>query len=126
MLNQAFSSLKVDTTLAAGAYATLVSAVITTVLTSGHLVITMSMSGSQITNASVVLWQLVVDGVVLKGGYTNVALNNQFSASMVMRAGVLAGKHTVALQVKTTSSSVRFNATSVNEEHANLLIQEAA
>lgn len=127
MLNRGYGALAVDTTLATSAsYATLATATITTVLASGYLLITATASGVQLTNAAVDQFQITVDGVVIKGCYQSSAINGGFSVALVVRVAVTRGLHTVLWQAKCTSSSLRVNAATVNDEHAHVLVQEAA
>ncbi len=128
LTNRSYVALATDTgNVAAGAYANLVTASITTVLTTGYLVITFSASGIQNASAASLFFQVLVDGVAVKGLFTTVpSAGYSFNVAMVVRRAVMKGAHTVAVQWKTNLNSARINAASVNEEHANLLVQEAA
>ncbi len=123
--NRSYVALATDNTFAAAAYATLLTASITTLLARGFIIVTFSASGVQITNVASDEFQIVVDGVVVKGCYVSNAVNFAFVASMVVRVPVVRGPHTVKLQVKCTANSLRINAKTINEEHAHMLVQEA-
>lgn len=125
LMNHAYATLVTDTTIATAAYATLLTATITTVLPTGHLVLSFSASGGKTTGAGTAFFELFVDGVLVKGCYVQVPLNVAFATSMVARAAVSKGTHTVLLKWRTDVSSLRINAASIGEEHAHLLVQEA-
>jgi hypothetical protein len=125
--NRSYTALATDTgNVAAAAYAKLIDARITTLLSRGYLIITLSASGTQITNAATVFFQILVDGAVVKGLYTTVPVTFSFNAAMLVRVPVVKGTHVVTVQWKTNANSVRISAKTVNEEHAHLLVQEAA
>ncbi len=125
--SRAYAALAADTTILAAAYATLLTARITTVLASGYLVITFSACALKTTAAGYVSFQIVLDGAVVKGAYvTTPAAGTGFNVSMVVRAPVKKGAHVVLLQWKTSTSAAQINAATVVEEHAHLLVQEAA
>lgn len=127
LINRSYAALATDFTQASTAtYATLLTANITTVLARGYLVITFSASGQQITNASVDVFQVAVDGAAVKGCYTSTPLNGVFAVGMVVRVPVARGAHVVTLQTKVNSNSLTIHAASVNEEHAHMLVQEAS
>jgi hypothetical protein len=127
LLNRSFTALTTDTgTIAAGAYATLLTANITTVLASGYLLITFTASGVEVTTLGTASFQILVDGVVRKGAYTTVGAGSAFTAAIVIRVPVTRGAHVVLAQWKTSVANARINAATVNEEHAAMLVQEAA
>lgn len=128
MVNRSYSALATDTgNVAAAAYATLLTAPITTVLVTGFLVVTFSVSGIQNVGAGATLFfQVLVDGVVRKGCYTTASAGFSFNASMVVRVPVTRGAHVVLLQGKTNAGSYHISAATVNEEHAHMLAQEAS
>lgn len=127
MVNRSYIALATDTgNVAAAAYATLLTAPITTVLATGFLIITFSASGLQNTSGGTLFFQVLVDGVVRKGCYTTQEAGFSFNASMVIRVAVTRGAHVVLLQGKTNAGSYRINAATVNEEHADMLAQEAS
>ncbi len=113
--------------MAASAYTTLLTANITTVLATGYLVITCSASGIQITNPGTVFLEVLVDGVVAKGCFTSIPTAGfSFNLSMMVRVAVTRGPHVVLLKWKPNVSSAHINAATVVEEHAHMLVQEAA
>ena len=124
--NRAYAALVADTTIGIAAYATLLSARITTLLANGFLIITFSASSVHITNLATTRFQILVDGVVTKGCYvTYPVAGYAASVSMIIRVPVRRGGHVVDVQWKTDNTSARINATSVVEEHAHLLVQES-
>lgn len=126
LANSAYVALTTDYTQAATAtYATIISTTITTVLPSGYLVITFSVSGQQITNASTDVFRATVDGVAAGGCYQSTIVSGVFSASVVTRVAVTRGPHTIALQSKVNNNSLTIHALTVpGEEHAHLFVQE--
>lgn len=124
--NRAYVALATDNTITAAAYATLLTANITTVLTGGYLVITFSASGRKTTGIGSAYFQILVDGIVAKACYSGWGINFPFNSGMVVRVAVKKGAHTVLVQWKTDVNSLQINAASVVEEHAHLLVQEAA
>jgi hypothetical protein len=128
LANQAYAALAVDTNLATSAsYLVMLTANITTVLASGHLVISFSASGLKLAALGSNFFEIVVDGVVMKGCYhTTPAAAYAWSIGMMVRVPVTAGLHVVQLQWRTDSNSSRVNAASIPEEHMHLLAQEAA
>ncbi len=114
-----------DTTITATAYASLMTANITTTVANSYLDISLSASGVHITNAATTYFQLVVDSVPVKGAYSTVAANFAFCVSLSARVAVSAGAHTVLIEWKTDTDSARINASSVVEEHAHLFVQES-
>ncbi len=124
--NRAYTALATDAITASATHATLLTANITTVLEEGYLVITFTASGGHPTNLGTAYFQVLVDGVVKKGCYTTVPIAYAFCASIVVRVAVTRGDHTVLVQWRTDSASARISAQTVNEEHAHLLVQEAA
>jgi len=127
LVNRSYVELTTDFTQAGTAtYATLLTANITTVLATGYIITTFSVSGVQLTNASAEVFQVTVDGVATKGCYQSTILNGAFSAAMVIRTAVTRGPHVVRLQSKVNNNTMRISAATVNEEHAHMLVQEAA
>lgn len=127
LVNRSYVALATDTgNVAAAAYATLLTANITTVLATGYLIVTFSASGIQNTGSGTLFFQVLVDGVVRKGVYTTQEAGFSFNAAMVLRVPVTRGAHVVVLQGKTNNASYRINAATTNEEHASLLVQEAS
>lgn len=128
MVNRAYVALTTDVTLAtAASYATLLTANITTVLATGFLIVTFSTSAVKITTIGNMNFRVVVDGVAIKGAYSTAqVINTAMCAAMVVRVPVTRGAHVVQLQWITNSNSARINAASIFEEHANMLVQEAA
>lgn len=128
LANHTFTRLSTDNTLATSAtYATLLTTTITTKLSSGNILITATASGQKITAVGTAYFRLLVDNVAAKGVYTtSQAVPNAWSISIVHRVAATRGAHTVALQWRTDSNSLRINASSVTEEHASLLVQEVA
>jgi hypothetical protein len=127
LVNRAYAELATDTgTLNVAAYTTLLTANITTVLATGYLLITVSSSGAQVTNAATVYLQVTVDGVVKRACYATVNVAWSWSLAMVVRVPVTRGPHVVTTQWKSNQPSVHINPLTVNGEHASLLVQEAA
>ncbi len=127
LTRRAYVALGTDTgNVAAAAYATLLTTTITTAIERSFLIIAFSASGTQITNAGTVFFQVLVDNDVVKGCYTTIPTNYSFSASMVVRIPVTRGLHSVLLQWKTNVSSAHINALSTTEEHASMSIHEEA
>lgn len=124
--NRSYVALTTSVTLAVAAYATLLTATITTLLDRGYLVISFSASAVQTTTTGIVYFQVVVDGTVAKGAFVSIVAGGAGTASMVVRVPVTKGAHTVLLQWKSSVANARINAASVVEEHAHLLVQEAA
>ena len=125
LANRAYAALATDTgTIAAGAYATLLIANITTTLVKSFLLVSFTASGVQVTTLGTAFFQVLVDGAVVKGTYTTVAAGSAFAASMVVRVPVSKGAHSVALQWKTSVANARINASTVVEEHAHLYVEE--
>ncbi len=127
LLNRSYTALAADITLATSAsYATLLTANITTLLNSGYLIITWTASGDQITGAGTAFFTVVVDGVTIKGLYNTIPLNFSWNSAMVIRVPVTRGSHVVLLKWKTNVSSVRIRPVTTVENHATMLVQEAA
>ena len=127
MTRRTYVALGTDTgNVAAAAYATLLTTTLTTSLARSFLIIHLSASGIQITNAGTVFFQVLVDGAIVKGCYTTVPATYSFGASMVVRIPVTQGLHTVILQWKTNVNSAHINALSTTEEHAAMSIHEEA
>ena len=125
LTNRGYAALATDV-VATTSYVTLLSSAITTVLSSGYLVITFSASCVHTTNAATIYFQLLVDNVVKKGAYTTFfAAATGACVAMVLRVPVTKGPHVVALQWKSDNVTGRINAATVNEEHAHMLIEEA-
>ncbi len=126
--NHQYVPLATDQTLAvSAAYATLLEANINTILARGNLLITFTASAVHITNIATIYFQVVVDNVIRKGTYvTYQVVPTALNASMVILVPVVRGAHNVKLQWKTDNNSARINALTVVEEHAHLLVQEAA
>ncbi len=126
--NHVYVPLRTDQTLAvSAAYATLLEGNINTILARGNLLITFTASAVHITNVATIYFQIVVDGVVQKGSYaTYQVVPTALNVSMMILVPVVRGQHTVKLQWKTDNNSARINAKTIVEEHAHLLVQEAA
>lgn len=125
LMNQAYEALAADKNINIAAYATLLTASITTVLASGHLVVTLTASGVEVASAGTIFFQVLVDGVIAKGVWSTVAAGAAFSVSLVVRVAVSRGPHAVVVQWKTSVNNARINASTSVEEHAHLLLQEA-
>lgn len=127
LANQSYVALTTDKTLATSAsYATLLTASINSVLPSSSLVITVTTSCAKITNAGTGFFRVLVDNVTAKGAAESCsAVPEAWSSSILMRVPVTQGTHTVALQWRTDTNSLRINAASAAEEHASMLVQEA-
>lgn len=125
LANRSYAALATDTTIAAAAYATLLTAQIMTLAPTGFLLVTFTASGLKTTAQGTISFQVLLDGVPVKGMHVGEGASFQFSASMLVRAPVKAGPHTVQLQWQTNISGAQINAASVNEEHASMLVQES-
>jgi hypothetical protein len=124
-LGVAYAALATNATIGIAAYATLLTADITTVLARSYLAISFSASSVHITNIATTSFQILVDGVVTKGCYVTYGTAGYAeSVAMVIRVPVTRGPHRVLLQWKTDNTSARINASTVVEEHAHLLVQE--
>lgn len=127
LTNRAYTALAADVIIGAAAYAPLLTANITTTLAAGFLIITWSVSTVHPTAIATTYLQVVVDGVVIKGAYwTAPTAAYAGCLSMVVRVPVTRGAHVVQLQWKTDGASARISAKTINEEHAHMLVQEAA
>lgn len=127
LANRAYAALATDSTTASATYATLLTANITTRLARGFLIITFTVSGTQITAAATISFQIVLNGTVVKGAWTTVpAVNYSYNVSMMVRCAVVRGPQVVKLQWNSNAATARVRALSTNEEHAHLLVQEAA
>lgn len=125
--NRTYVALGVDVTVAAGAYAKLIETTITTSLASGFLDVIVSTSGQELAAVGTKWFLVLVDGKAVKGAHTtSPAAGYAFSLAMFVRIPITAGKHTVTLQWKTDAGSGRINAKSIPEEHATMLVREAA
>jgi hypothetical protein len=125
--NRKFVKLAVDRTIGVAAYATLLSTDIITILDRGFLIITFTASTVHITNIATTYFQVVVDKVVVESCYTTfMAVPAALCASIVIMVPVLKGQHNVLVQWRTDNTSARINALTIPEEHANMLVQEAA
>lgn len=125
LINQAYVALDTDVTLNIAAYATLLTTTITTVLPSGHIVITVTATGLKNTAGGTLAIRVKVDGTVAKAAYVTAGAGSAFSVSMVVRVAATAGPHTVIVEAKTSSNGATINAATVAEEHAHMLVQEA-
>lgn len=128
--NRVFVPLLVDTTLGgtAGVYTTLLTATINTILTSGFLYITLTVSGTHPTVANATIdFRILVDGVLVQGSYDTAGVAGAaFASAILTRVAVKKGAHTVLAQWSTDNNSARINAKTSTQEHANMLVQEAA
>lgn len=126
LANSTFERLTTDVTIATSAsYATLLTATIDTTLTSGNLDISFSASGQKITNNGSALFRILVDGVAARGMATTcAAVTSSWAMSLVDQVAVTKGPHTVLLQWRTDTSSLRILAASTAEHHACLRVQE--
>lgn len=128
--NRAYVQLAANQTLAgsAGVYTTLLTTTITTLLASGFLILTFTASGTHPTTANATTYfKLLVDGAYVQGAYvTNGIANAAWTAAIVVRAAVTKGAHTVTLQWSTDNNSARIAPLTSTNEHADLLVQEAA
>lgn len=124
VMAHSYTALATDTTIGVAAYATLLTATITS--RQPYLLVHLSASGVQISSLGGVYFQILVDGVVAKGLYCTVPGGYAFSVAQVLRVAVAAGPHTVTVQWKSSVANARIAPVTVNEEHASLLIQEAA
>lgn len=122
--NRAASTKGTDTTIGVAAYATLLTATITSLQATSILDIDFTASGIHITNQGTTYFQVVVDGTPVKGCYTTVGIGFAFTAAISCEAAVSAGEHTVLVQWKTDAASSRILAATVNEEHAHVLVRE--
>lgn len=122
--NTVASSLATDTTIAAAAYATVLSSSITTTLQTGSIDISVSAGGTKTTAAGNVLFQVLVDGTVYGLGRTSAGLGLAFSLHASRRISVSRGPHTVVLQWQTGANSAQVNASSVATEHIRMIITE--
>lgn len=123
--NRAYAALTADFTQAATAvYATLLTVTLTTTLVDSFLLVSFSASGQQITNASIDVFMITVDGVATKGCYQSTVLAGVFSVALIVRVPVHRGKHTIELQTKVNTSSLTIHASTVAEEHAHLYVEE--
>jgi hypothetical protein len=125
--NRKYVPLATDVTIGIAAYATLLRADINTFLARGFLIITFTASTAHITNVATTYFQIVLDGTPIKATYTTFqAVPGAQNASIILQVPVRKGAHTVLVQWKTDNTSARINAKTVLEEHAHLLVQEAA
>lgn len=124
--NTAYAALAANTTIGVAAYATLLTATITTVLASGYLDLQFTVSGVQVTSAGTAYFTAYVDGTAAVGAYTTVAAGAAFCASAIARVRVRAGRHTVRVDWRSSVANARINAATVTEEHARLFVREAA
>ena len=124
--NRAYAALTTDSTAPLFTYATLLTANITTVLATGYLIVTFTASGAHITNPGQTYFQVLVDNVIKKGIGVTMTTGGSWSASIVLRTVVTRGPHVVLVQWNSDAASGRINAASTVEEHAHLLVQEAA
>ncbi len=125
LTNRAYSALAADTTVAAGSYATVARASITTDV--GYLVIVASASGQKTTASGSNYIEVVVDGVAIKGAYASTTLAlPAWNLALVVRTAVAKGSHVVELKWRTDVNSSRINAATVNEEHAHIYVSAEA
>jgi len=123
---RSYVALSPDTATSSSTYTKLVDVDIATVLRTSSLLIVATAAGSKSSGAGVVSFQLLVDNVVVKGSYANVANNAAFPIAFMVRTPVSQGRHTVTLQWKTSAGVVSVNAASVVTEHAAIWVQEDA
>ena len=122
--NTVASALAADTTIAAAAYATVLSSSITTTLQAGSIDVTVSVGGTKTTAAGNVLFQVLVDGTAYGLGRTSAGLGLAFGLQVSRRISVSRGPHTVALQWQTSANSAQVNASSVATEHIRMVVTE--
>jgi len=126
LTRRAYASLSEDVT-APAAYATLLTAKITTHSAKGFLSVAFTASGARLTNAATTFFQVLIDGKVVKGCQVTAAAAFGFSAAIVVRAPVSAGAHVVEVQWMTDNIvTSRINAASVVTEHAAMSVYEEA
>ncbi len=124
--NRVYVALAANVAIGVTAYAALVSTTITTYLPNGHIDITFTASGANSASAANARFLVLVDGAPVKGTYAYTAAGQTFCGAIVLRVPVRAGKHAVAVQWKSDAGAALIRAASVVEEHAHLLVQEAA
>ncbi len=125
--SNAYVALKTDISTASATYATILTASITTVAAHSFLNILFTASGSRITNAGTAFFQVLVDGVVVKGCQSTVpsaGISYGFNVALVVLAPVIAGRHSVVVQWKTDSATSQISAASSVTEHAAVSIHE--
>ncbi len=126
LTRRAYVELATDSTTASATYATLLTATITSALARSYLVVSFTASGGHPTNLGTAYFQILLDGVVATGCYTTVPAAYAWNAAAIVRVPVTAGMHTVLLQWKTDSATLRISAATANEEHAAMSIHEEA
>ncbi len=122
-LASTYVALAADVTINIAAYATLLTANITTA-TGTLLNIRWSAAATNAAAASA-FYQVLVDGVVTKGCRADIAAAGGTNSGMIIQVAVAPGAHTVLLQWKTNVNATKINAATVVEQHAHLLVQEA-
>lgn len=127
LANSTFERLTTDVTIATSAsYATLLTATIDTTLPSSELAIFFTASGQKITNNGSALFRVLVDGVAARGVITTCgAVTSSWAIALVDQVAVTKGPHTVLLQWRTDTSSLRILAATTAEHHACLRVHEA-
>jgi hypothetical protein len=124
LTQRAYVALDADVTTASATYATLLSAAITTVAARSHLAIAFTTSGVHATNAATTFFKVVVDNADAKGCYATVAAGYAFSAAIVVRVPVVAGRHTVRVDWSSDNATAQIHAATVLTEHAAMSIHE--
>ncbi len=124
--NRAYAALAIDTTIGVAAYATLLTAAITSLLKNSFLIITVTVSGVKPATTGNVNFRVTVDGVAVRGTWCEATAGLRFALPLLVRTPVVQGLHVVNVQWLTNAGSARvFPATNI-EEHASLLVQESA
>ena len=125
LTRRAYVALAVDRSLVTTyAWDTLIETNVVTVQKAGFLLVQYTTSGVQNSFAGTVFFQVLVDGVVIKGTYFTANAGWAFCCSQVLVVPVVAGAHNVKLQWYTNVTNARISAKSVPSEHASLLLQE--
>lgn len=127
--NRAYVALTVDSTLAgsAGVYTTLLTTSLTTLLATGFVIVTFTASCTHNNAGATTYFKVFVDGVAVRGCYATVTAGGEaFCEAILIRVPVTKGTHVVLLKWSTDNNTVRINAKTSANEHAAMLVQEAA
>lgn len=125
LTRRAYVALATDRTLAViNVWETLIETSVITVQKTGFLLVQYTTSGLRPSPAGTVSFQVLVDGVTIKGTYFTASANGAFCCSQILVVPVVAGAHAVKLRWYTNVVNVRISAKSVSSEHASMLLQE--
>jgi hypothetical protein len=127
LLQSAFAQVTTDTTTTSTTFIDLLT-VNVTASAAGFLLIdfTSSATGSNATNTIRVEFQVLVDGVALRGAGSSVNANAPQTAALTHRVAVAAGPRVVKVQWRVSANTGRIRPVSSLVEHASLRVCEVS